>query len=152
MLSLYHLVDSKKCYETVRQLRWGDEGVKCPHCQHPETIKQGKDEKQPERQRYQCKGCKQKFDDLTGTVFAGHHQPLEKWVSCLYLMGLNLSNRQIAHELELDESDAQQMTRCLRQGVVDLSVPSSLSGIVEIDEVYIVSGHKGQSAEVKKRT
>lgn len=40
-------------------------------------------------------------DDLTGTVFEGHHQPLKVWVLCLYLMGLNLSNRQIAAELGL---------------------------------------------------
>ena len=41
-----------------------------------------------------------RFDDLTGTVLAGHHQPLRVWVLCLYFMGLNLSNRQIAQELQ----------------------------------------------------
>ena len=29
---------------------------------------------------------------MTGTVLAGHRQPLRVWVLCLYLMGLNLSN------------------------------------------------------------
>ena len=29
-------------------------------------------------------------------VLAGHPQPLRVWVLCLYLMGLNLSSRQIA--------------------------------------------------------
>ena len=62
-------------------------------------------------------------------------------------MGLNLSNRQIAHELGLNEDDAQNMTRSLRQGVVDAS---TLAGTVEIDEVYVVAGHKGQSDLVKK--
>ena len=37
---------------------------------------------------------------------------------CLYFMGLNLSNRQIAHELDLSESDAQEMTEQLRDGIV----------------------------------
>ena len=32
------------------------------------------------------------FHDLTGTVLAGHHQPLRVWVLCLYFLGLNLSN------------------------------------------------------------
>ena len=45
---------------------------------------------------YQCHGCRKRFDDLTDTIFAGHHQPLRAWVLCLYLMGLNLSNEQIA--------------------------------------------------------
>ena len=43
-----------------------------------------------------------------GIVFAGHHQPLRVWVA-----GLNLSNRQIAHELGINEDDAQQMTQQL---------------------------------------
>ena len=34
--------------------------------------------------------------------------------SCIYLMGLNLSNRQISQELELSETDAQYMTDTLR--------------------------------------
>ncbi len=33
-------------------------------------------------------------DDSSGTVFEEHHQPLEVWILCLYLMGLNLSNQQ----------------------------------------------------------
>ncbi|OLV17254.1 hypothetical protein [Deinococcus marmoris] len=69
---------------------------------------------------------------------------------CLYLMGLNLSHRQIAHELGLNEDDAQNMTRSLRQGVVEASITPPLAGTVEIDEVYLVAGHKGQSDLVKK--
>jgi len=51
-------------------------------------------------------------------VLAGHHQPLRVWVLCLYFMGLNLSNRQIAGELGLDASDVQAMTEQLRSGLV----------------------------------
>ena len=65
-------------------------------------------------------------------------------------MGLNLSNRQIAQELGLNESDVQGMTRTLRQGVVDRSEQPQLAGTVEIDEVYLVAGHKGQPQLVKK--
>ncbi|WP_339093823.1 hypothetical protein ACINK0_14560 [Deinococcus sp. VB343] len=75
---------------------------------------------------------------------------MRQWVGCLYLMGLNLSNRQIAQELGLNENDVQDMTRTLRQGVVERSDTPQLSGTVEIDEVYIVAGHKGQSQLVKK--
>ena len=35
---------------------------------------------------------------------------------CLYVMGLNLSNRQIALELKLSPHDAQAMTEHLRRG------------------------------------
>jgi hypothetical protein len=36
-------------------------------------------------------------------------------------MGLNLSNEQIAQELEVDGSDVQQMTTALREGIVKKS-------------------------------
>src|SRR4051812_28192470 len=91
-----------------------------------------------------------RFDDLTGTVLAGHHQPLRVWVLCLYFMGLNLSNWQIAQELGLDGSDVQAMTEQLRRGLVAKIAPVRLEGEVEIDEVYVVAGHKGQPAAVAK--
>jgi hypothetical protein len=73
------------------------------------------------------------------------------WVLCLYLMGLNLSNRQIAQELGLDASDVQAMTEQLRQGLVARAPTVKLEGSAEVDEVTIVAGHKGQPAEVVKR-
>jgi hypothetical protein len=72
-------------------------------------------------------------------------------VLCLYFMGLNLSNRQIAQELDLDRSDVQAMTEQLRGGLVAKTPPVRLDGEVEIDEVYVVAGHKGQPAAVAKR-
>jgi hypothetical protein len=66
-------------------------------------------------------------------------------------MGLNLSNRQIARELGLDASDVQAMTEQLRQGLVARAPVAKLEGAAEVDEVYIVAGHKGQPLEVEKR-
>ena len=83
-------------------------------------------------------------------MLAGHHQPLRVWVLCLYFMGLNLSNRQIAQELGLNGSDVQAMTEQLRRGLVARIAPVRLEGEVEIDEVYVVAGHKGQPAAVAK--
>ena len=58
---------------------------------------------------------------MTDTIFAGHHQPLKVWILCLYFMGLNLSNEQIAHELSVHESDVYHMTAQLRDGIVKKS-------------------------------
>src|ERR687897_309648 len=82
----------------------------CPSCQSKQVIKRGFDDTEPARQRYECHDCDRRFDDLTDTIFAGHHQPLKVWILCLYFMGLNVSNAQIAHELSLNESDVYQMT------------------------------------------
>jgi len=131
----------------VRQQRW-PEGVRCPACGGATVIRPGRDDTQEQRQRYRCKACATRFDDLTGTVLAGHHQPLRVWMLCL--MGLNLSNRQIAQELDLAETDVQGMTEALRQGLTARLPPVVLRGEVEIDEVYVVAGHKGQPAAVAK--
>jgi len=149
-LKIHHLLDNHRCYETIRKQRWPD-GVICPFCQSCVVVCNGHDEKDRERQRYICRSCNRRFDDLTGTVFAGHHQPVCVWMTCLYLMGLNLSNRQIAQELDLSESDAQQMTECLRHGLAVRVPDVVLEGEVEIDEVYIVAGHKGNPEAVKKK-
>ena len=61
--------------------------------------------------------CGYQFDDLSGTVFEGHHQPLRTWILCLYFMGLNLSTQQIAAELDVHPDDAHDMTMHLRQGI-----------------------------------
>jgi transposase-like protein len=117
MLNIQDLIDDTKCFTTVRELRWSN-GVKCPHCGSKHITKRGFHNNQVHRQRYRCKACWAGFDDLTGTVFEGHHQPLKVWVLCLYFMGLNLSNQQIAAELGLNKDDVQQMTSQLREGVV----------------------------------
>lgn len=70
---------------------------------------------------------------------------------CSYLMGLNLSNLQIASELSLLETGAQEMTTQLRQSIVDRQEPITLEGEVECDEVYVVAGHKGHPEAVKKK-
>ena len=150
ILHIQNLIDDAKCFETVRQLRW-PEGVVCPHCGASDVTKQGRDETQPERQRYRCQACQTKFDDLTGTVFSGHHQPLRSWILCLYFMGLNLSNEQIAQELDLDPNDIQIMSSQLREGIVTRQPEVTLTGEVECDEVYVVAGHKGHPEAVKKK-
>ena len=150
LVNLSGLMDDAKCFALIRQRRWPD-GVRCPACGSSAVIRDGCDDTQRSRQRYRCKACSGRFDDLTGTVLAGHHQPLRVWVLCLYFMGLNLANRQIAAELGLGASDVQAMTEALRGGLVAKVPPVRLEGEVEIDEVYVVAGHKGQPAAVAKR-
>jgi len=158
LVNLSGLMDDAKCFALVRQHRW-PEGVCCPGCDSPSVIRDGCDDTQPRRQRHRRKACASRFDDLTGTVLAGHHQPLRIWVLCLYFMGLNLSNRQIAGELGLAVSDVQAMTEQLRAGLVAKVPAVELKGEVEpdarassgIDEAHVVAGHKGQPAAVAKR-
>jgi transposase-like protein len=111
VINLTSLIDDAKCYELIRHHRW-PEGVRCTACSSAAVIRHGHDE----RHRQRCKDCGARFDDLTGTVLAGHHQPLR--VLCLYFMGLNLSNQQIAKELSLNDDDVHDMASHLREGLV----------------------------------
>jgi transposase-like protein len=65
-------------------------------------------------------------------------------------MGLNLSNAQIAQELDLNKDDLQYMTEHLRNGIAEKKNAVTLSGVVEFDELYLVAGHKGQPDKVKQ--
>jgi transposase-like protein len=150
LVNILGITDDAKCYEMVRQLRW-PEGVRCPHCDAAHSVKQGRDDTEPQRQRYECRSCQRRFDDLTDTIFAGHHQPLQVWVLVLYFLGLNLSHEQIAQELDLDPDDVQGMATLLREGVVQRKPEVKLSGEVECDEVYVVAGHKGHAEAVRKK-
>ena len=149
-INLLDLIDPKKCFTLIRQLRW-PETIICPKCGSHHVVKRGFDDTQSARQRYQCKDCQARFDDLTDTIFAGHHQPLGVWILCLYLMGLNLSNQQIAQELELNKDDSQQMTSQLRSSIVEKKPEVILEQEVERDEVYVVAGFKGEPIKVAQK-
>ena len=125
LIRLSALLDDAKCFDLIRQHRWPD-GARCPSCDSGHVVRNGWDDARHARQRWLCKGCKARFDDLTGTVLAGHHQPLRVWVLCLYFMGLNLSNHQIAQELDLNKDDIHQMTGQLRQGIVWRQKPTPI--------------------------
>src|SRR5829696_8961487 len=144
LVNILGIIDDAKCYEVVRNVRW-------PSCDSDKVVKQGRDETEPQRQRYECRSCGRRFDDLTDTIFAGHHQPLRVWVLVLYLMGLNPSDEQIAKELDLDPDDAPRMATALREGVVLRKPEVTLSGEVECDEVYVVAGHKGHPEAVARK-
>lgn len=66
-------------------------------------------------------------------------------------MGLNVSNNQIARELDINVSDCQHMTTVLREAVFNNKPEILLQDEVEMDEVYIICEHKGYPEEVKKR-
>ena len=149
--NLSSLIDDAKCLDLIRRHRWPS-GVRCSACDSASVVRNGHDDTQPHRRRYHCKACGARFDDLTGTILAGHHQPVRVWVLCLYFMGLNLSNRQIAGELGLNGDDARNMASRLRGGLTAKVPEVTLAGVVEMDEVYVVAGHKGNPAAVQKKT
>jgi len=66
--TLSALLDDAKCFALVRQHRW-PEGVRCPACASSAVVRDGCGDTRRSRQRYRCKVCMGRFDDLTGTVW-----------------------------------------------------------------------------------
>jgi hypothetical protein len=105
--------------------------VTCPHCSTDSVIKDGKDDTDPQRQGYFCQGCLRRFDDLTGSILAGHHESPQNWIICLYFIGLNLSSPQITAELDLDPDDVCAMvpgaTPITRSATPEANTPGTTS-------------------------
>ena len=150
MCRLNDLLDESKCYEEVRRKRW-PHGVRCPCCTSNKINPRGQNHRRRACRRYSRKNCGKRFDDLTGTIFMGRHPSLSVGLAYLYLMGLNLSNRQMAQELNLDESDGQAMAEPRRGGIVQRRSPVRMSGVVECDEGSVGAGHKGRPDHIKGR-
>lgn len=148
MLKITEILSETECYNKLRAMRWPDGQVHCPRCSssNVHTIVREK-----VKCRYQCVDCDRHFNDLTGTLFQSSNLSLKYWMCCLYLMGLNVSNRQISLELGVSEKTAQNMTGQIRKEIQKNRPETTLSGEVEFDEVYVVSGHKGHPESVKKK-
>jgi transposase-like protein len=119
-IKIKQLIADGPCSQTVRERRWPD-GVVCPAWQSTKVITRGFADTEPARQRSACPDCHTRFDDLTATIVAGHHQPVHVWLRCRYGMGLNRSNDHMAPALDGDCRDVHQMTTPWRQGSVKKS-------------------------------
>jgi transposase-like protein len=151
MIKITEVMNELECYNKLREMRWSNDQVVCPRCLSYNCKKIGNVTEEKPSQHYQCKGCGRHFNDLTDTVFNSSNLPLRSWMCCIYLMGLNVSNRQISQELGVSEKSAQNMTKKIRSEIQRNRPDPELSGEVEFDEVYIVAGHKGHPETVKKK-
>jgi len=131
-LQIHHLIDEHKCYEEVRKIRW-PQGVHCPFCEAKWISKRGFHTHQAYRQRYRCQACGKQFDDLTGTIFEGHHLPLKVRILCLYFMGLNLSNEVVIQMLP----NVQHVT--IQPIITDTVASGSMSYTAEMDFMKCMS-------------
>ena len=103
-INITSLIDDVQCYQTVRELRWPD-GIACPSCQSKHVIKRGFDDTEPARQRYECHDCDTRFDDLTDTIFAGHHQPLRGYPETLSLHCYEITQHPCGNETPDDHHE-----------------------------------------------
>lgn len=141
-IQLHKIIDVSLCYEILRKLRWSL-GLLCVKCGSKEIVKNGKDHRHTDIQRYHCCSCGCYFDDLSETIFSGSQQPLHHWITVLYLMNLNASVLQIMEELEISEDTARRMCDSIREGIVKKNLILSLAEMLNLTSVISLQDIKG---------
>jgi transposase-like protein len=124
-------------------LRW-PEGICCPHCASTQVGGHGRYWRQPALPRYQCHVCKRTFLLTTGTPLARSSVPLPDWVVIAWLILLGLSAWCAARETDHSYDRVYALMWRLIEAAIGHESGRRLSGTVEVDEVYVSSGHKGE--------
>jgi len=112
MLNIQVLVDDARCFEEVRS--YDGPEVWCPSCGSAEVIKK------LSAVHHNAMFCQEThaIDDLTKHTIFGRPSSSINYGCCAFSHELNLSSRQIAKRLDLNEDDVRRMTSQLRKEVV----------------------------------
>lgn len=135
----------KDCLEMIEKARWKD-GVFCPYCKSQEVVKNGWDDSDGVKvQKYMCKHCEKTFNVKTKTIFENSKIPLQKWFTMISLLGTN-SILFLSEFLNIAYSNAYRMAKKIRSVISVEEGKRILHGDIEleIDEMYISSGQKGE--------
>jgi len=149
IVRIYQLFPTEDdCIAHLEKVRWKGTAT-CPYCQSDRVSPM------PSEKRHHCNNCKTSFSVTVGTIFHHTHLPLQKWLLAVSLV-LNtkkgLSARQIARDLEVNKNTGWRMGMQIRKAMAEREQRELLTGIVEMDEVYIGGKpRKGGGGEPPKR-
>src|SRR5260370_2486374 len=141
LFKLFPDADTARQYLEARL--WPD-GSKCPTCLKSGRITTRKDG------FYRCNACKLDCTIRTGTIFERSHVPLHKWLYAMYLLVTarkGISSLQLGKEIGITQKSAWFVLQRLREACG--GDQTKLSGIVEVDEVYL--GGKEINKHMKDR-
>ena len=118
---------------------------RCPHCAGSHIVRNGMAD---ELQRYKCRTCGKSFNALTGTPLARlRHKG--KWLGQTQAMADGLTVHRTAERLGVAPSTAFRWRHRFLAVPRELK-PQALTGVVEIDETYVLESFKGRAVVGRK--
>ena len=148
--SLFDLVPEEACVTIYKQVRWLG-GLCCPYCGCRKEVTVKDPHYRKHWHRYTCPDCSQKagrqvtFTDLHGSILEGSHLTVRQWLWAGLLFVAGETALGIKRELGVSTKTAQRIVCLLQVVYFTRRFRSLLAGPVEIDEVYIIAGLKGQA-------
>jgi transposase-like protein len=126
-------------------LRWLD-GITCPHCGSSTVGGHGRYNRCRDLPRYRCKAkaCRRTFMLMTGTPLARSRLPLSDWVVIAWLIVLGLPAWCACRETDRSYDRVYPLMWRLIEAAIGREAVRRLSGTVEVDEIYVSCGHKGE--------
>lgn len=140
--------DEETCMTYWENVRWGETGITCPHCEGGNPYKTNRG--------YKCRTreCQKKFTATVGTIFENTKMPLRTWFGAIYLCANHkkgISSLQLGRDLGIHQSSAWFLLHRIRETFKELTV-IQLGGegcIVEADTTHV--GGKAVNMHNKKR-
>ena len=139
--------DEEECIRTLREMRWGSDGVvRCPKCSSKNVNKDGV---RGIYQMYWCKDCDSYFNDRSGTIFQDTKVPLRKWFMIAFLMQFKIPITEISKTVGISYRKCFEIVKKIRKSIYAHRIVERLRGMVEMDEVYVTSGLKGKKGHIQ---